>query len=169
MKRFYIVSLLFYCFLAGLLCGTAMTIKYEKTVFKAREWKDVPIIANCYGGDFNQLYIDKSVKYWEDRGYKFAFIEQNPSDAICKNNFLDGFIILKKKNLNFGILAVTERQFSFSGNIKSATIYFSPGTYRLLNIINHELGHALGFGHVNIEGHLMHPDYDKMGDKFWIP
>ena len=169
MKRLYTVTLLFYCFLVGMMCGTAMIIKYERSTFQAWKWDDLPIIANCYGDDFNQLYIDKAVKYWNEQGHQFAYIEQNPPESVCKHNTLDGFIILKKKNLNYGTLAVTERKLSFGKKIRAATIYFSPGTYRLVNIINHELGHALGFGHVELEGHLMHPDYQKMGDKFWVP
>ena len=53
--------------------------------------------------------------------------------------------------------------------IVSAVIEFDVGTYRIDNVFEHELGHALGYGHVEIEGHIMHPLWEKMSPKFWIP
>ena len=35
--------------------------------------------------------------------------------------------------------------------------------------LEHELGHALGLGHVEVEGHIMHPMYMQIGRNFWIP
>ena len=33
----------------------------------------------------------------------------------------------------------------------------------------HELGHAFGYTHVELEGHIMHPSFNMMSGKFWIP
>ena len=155
-------------FILGFTVGTLGVETYERSVFQPWQWDDAPIIANCYGGDFNELYIVKAVDYWTTLGYDFAFIEQNPPDAVCDHDLLDGFIILKKKTLSPDTLALTKRKVR-TFNIRAATIYFNPGSYRLVNVIEHELGHALGFGHVEIDGHIMHPQFDKMSPKFWIP
>jgi predicted Zn-dependent protease len=37
------------------------------------------------------------------------------------------------------------------------------------NVMIHEVGHAMGYNHVSLDGHIMHPLWDKMTDKFWIP
>ena len=155
-------------FVVGFLAGTVAVDKYERSVFQPWQWKDPPIIANCYGGDFNELYLVKGVDYWTIKGYHFSFIEQNPPDIVCNEDFLDGFIILKKRTLHHGTLALTKRRVR-NFQIQSAVIYFNPGAYRLDNVIEHELGHALGFGHVEIDGHIMHPQFNKMTPKFWIP
>ena len=44
----------------------------------------------------------------------------------------------------------------------------NPGSYHYW-VYLHELGHALGFQHVNIKGHIMYPTINGFGPKFWIP
>ncbi|HIF38369.1 MAG TPA: hypothetical protein EYQ69_03915, partial [Gemmatimonadetes bacterium] len=69
------------CFLIGLLVGQVVVLTYEASVFHPWSWgeNDPPIIANCYGEDFGEIYIERAVKYWEDKaGEKIGFIEQNP-------------------------------------------------------------------------------------------
>ena len=78
-------------------------------------------------------------------------------------------ILLKKRNHNDPYtIALTERRVSL-GRIRAATIYFNPGSYRLEYVLEHELGHAFGFTHLEEEGHIMHPEYGKMGERFWMP
>ena len=154
--------------LLGIAIGTCMIIEYEQSTFKAYSWEDPPMIANCYGGDFNELYLKDSVEYWEKNGHKVAFIEQNPPDIICNEDFMDGWIILKKKRQDGLTIAYTKRRVVF-GKIRASTIYFNPGSYRLDYIIEHELGHAFGYRHVESDGHIMHPEHESMGPKFWIP
>ena len=31
----------------------------------------------------------------------------------------------------------------------------------------HELGHAFGYGHYDVKGHIMHSLYEQMGPMFW--
>ena len=113
--------------------GKAMVSSYEKANFHAWEWKEPPVIVNCYGEDFYEVYIVEAVNYWTVRGFDFAFIEQNPSEKICKHNKLKGFIILKKKTLHHSTLAMCERQI-VGLSINSAVIYFSPGSFKIQNV-----------------------------------
>ncbi len=154
--------------LVGISIGTCIVIEYEQSVFKAYEWDDPPMVANCYGGDFNELYIQQAVSFWENHGHKVAFIEQNPPDILCEAESMDGWIILKMKQQDGETLAVTKRRVAF-GKIKSSIIYFNPGSYRLENVIEHELGHAFGYKHIDEVGHVMHPEWGKMGPNFWLP
>lgn len=156
------------CLLLGISIGTCIIIEYEKATFKAYEWSEPPMIANCYGGDFNELYLKDAVEYWEKHGHEIAFIEQNPPDIICNEESMDGWIILKKKRKDGLTLAYTKRKVVL-GKIRASTIYFNPGSYRLEHVIEHELGHAFGYHHIEIEGHVMHPDQFHMGPNFWIP
>ena len=109
------------------------------------------------------------MEYWSAKGHEVAFIEHKPIRELCKNDHLDGFIMLKKRTFHDGgTLALTKRKVML-GKIRAATIYFNPGSYRLDHVIEHELGHAFGYTHLPEPGHIMHPDYDKMGPGFWVP
>ena len=75
------VTKFFYLFASlcvGILVGTGLVIQYENSTIQPWQWKDPPIIINCYGDDFNELYVVRGVDYWTMRGHQFAFIEQNP-------------------------------------------------------------------------------------------
>tara|TARA_B100000700_G_scaffold327969_1_gene444208 strand:+ start:1864 stop:2382 length:519 start_codon:yes stop_codon:yes gene_type:complete len=167
-SRFIILSSML---LAGFAIGTAAVFKYETSSFKPWGWApgDEPIVLNCYGDDFEEIYLDKPLKYWAEKGYNVAFVQQDVPSELCKESFIDGFILLKKRNHNDPYtIALTERRVAL-GRIRAATIYFNPGSYRLEYVLEHELGHAFGFTHLEEEGHIMHPEYEKMGSSFWMP
>ena len=158
-------------FVVGFALGTIGKVTYESSVFKPWVWKELPIIVNCYGKDFSEPQLVRAIDYWTLRGEGIGFYEMRPSKQICENKHLDGFIILRKAKrgfLNKNTLASTTRRTSL-GNMRSAVIYFSPGSQNLDLLIEHELGHALGFGHIEEEGHVMHPTYSKMGPAFYFP
>ena len=84
---------------------------------------------------------------------------------------IHGFIVLRKAGrfeFDGHTLANTRRRTS-GLIIKSVEIRYRPGSHNLDLINEHELGHAFGYAHVEIEGHVMHPIFDRMGPKFWIP
>jgi len=157
--------------LVGLAVGTAVVYDYEKSTFKPWGWAkgDEPIVLNCYGPEFEESYLKEPLRYWSEKGYSVAFVQQEKIGDLCNSDFIDGFIILKKQSFYDGsTIAVTKRRVSL-GRVRAATIYFNPGSYRLDYVIEHEFGHAFGFTHLPEEGHIMHPDYDKMGPGFWVP
>jgi len=150
-------------FFIGLFIGTALLLRYESTSNKPWSWDSPPIIANCYGDDFNNLYVVRGVDYWVLRNEEIAFIIDKPPNSVCKHDFLDGFIILKKGVMkNDSTLAYTKRKIRL-GSIRASTIYFSPGSFKLELLVEHELGHAFGYQHTDKKGHIMHPEYENMG------
>ena len=158
--------------LAGFLLGVGIKIAYEANTFKPYEWKTQPIIANCYGDDFSELQMTRAIHFWTMRGENIGFYEHNPPDSICDSKeMIQGFIVLRKAKwwqIDGPTLASTRRMTS-GFKLVGATILYKPGSQNLDLLNEHELGHALGFAHVEEEGHIMHPIYGKMGSKFWIP
>jgi len=172
MNRSRMIALCTVALTFGFALGTGLKITYESNAFKPYDWFDyAPIIANCYGADFSELQMLRAVDYWKARGHSIGFYEHNPPDNVCKaDSDVWGFIIIRKQSFSFGnsILAMTKR-ITTGLTIRSATITYSPGAQNLSLINEHELGHAFGYNHVDIEGHVMHPNYHKMGPRFWIP
>ena len=160
-------------FVSGFGVGLGIKLAYETSSFKPYRWNiaDGPIIANCYGKDFSELQMVRAVEYWVLRGEKIGFYEHDPPEEICQKKWAKGFIIIRKsEKLRFQstVLASTRRYTSFE-TIHGAIIDYKPGAHNLDLINEHELGHALGYAHVEIKGHVMHPLYHKMGRDFWIP
>ena len=160
-------------FVIGFTFGITFKILYESSSYKPYEWpaEKPPIIVNCYGKDFSKLQMVRAIDYWTLRGHRIGFYEHSPPEEVCKSEWIEGFIILrksKKLDHNGKTLANTRRYTSFT-TIKGAVINYRPGSFNLNLINEHELGHALGYSHVEIEGHVMHPHFDKMGRDFWIP
>lgn len=160
------------CFVLGFLIGLGIKLTYEANTFKPYEWKTIPIIANCYGEDFSELQMMRAIDYWTMRGHYIGFYEHSPPESICDSKeMIHGFIVLRKAKwweLDGSTLASTRRMTS-GFTLVSATITYRAGAHNLDLINEHELGHALGYAHIEEEGHIMHPIYGKMGPKFWIP
>ena len=156
----------------GFFIGIGIKFLYESRTFKPYEWDRPPIIANCYGDDFSEAQMVRAIHYWTIRGHHIGFYEHNPPQSICDSKeMIHGFIILRKARrfeMDVTTLANTKRMTSVF-IIKAVEIRYRPGSQNLTLINEHELGHAFGYAHVEIEGHVMHPIFDKMGPKFWIP
>ena len=160
------------CLFIGFLMGLGIKWAYETNTFKPYEWKTLPIIANCYGEDFSELQMIRAIDYWTIRGHPIGFYEHNPPESICKSkDMLQGFIVLRKAKwweLDGSTLASTKRM-TAGLRLLGATITYRAGSQNLDLLNEHELGHALGYAHIEEEGHIMHPIYGKMGEGFWVP
>jgi len=159
-------------FIIGFGVGLGIKLLYELKTFKPYTWDgNDPIVLNCYGEEFSELQMIRAIDYWVLRGHNIAFYEHSPPEMVCEQTDLEGMIILRKGNrrsLGESTLALTTRR-TTGLIIKSAEIFYQPGSFNLDLINEHELGHAFGFSHVEEVGHIMHPLYHKMGTRFWIP
>ena len=159
-------------FVVGFVFGLGIKFYYESVTFQPYHWDRPPIIANCYGSDFSELQMTRAIHYWTMRGHNIAFYEHNPPASICESDeMIHGFIVLRKAKwyeLAPETLASTRRMTS-GIIVKSAIITYRAKSHNLDLLNEHELGHALGFAHLEEEGHIMHPIYGMMGEGFWVP
>ena len=149
-----IASFLFFLFVACIFSAG----KHGKS-FPKYSWHSPPSIVNCISKeDMNPEIFDSAVKFWEDHGHVFLFKENYQGD-ICESETPYGFIVIKiSYELNFYTLGKTEKIFRKSLNeMKGSIIHLN---YFYINdglILTHEIGHALGYDHVDRIGHIMNP------------
>ena len=168
-RKFFLLCV---AFSIGFFIGLSIKLVYESSTFKPYAWESPPVILNCYGPNFSELQMIRAIHYWTIRGHHIAFYEHSPSPSICDSKeMVYGFIILRKAKwyeLAPETLASTSRM-TGGFSLKAATITYRKGSHNLDLLNEHELGHALGYAHLEEKGHIMHPLYSKMGEMFWIP
>jgi hypothetical protein len=153
----------------GFCLGIMVKTYYNYAVKKPNEWVTPPIIVNCLGDDINEETIKRAVDFWDKENEKVYFYQYERIDKICDypGEKINGMIVLREaKKLKADTLAQTH-VFTIGNKIIFADIVFRKDTYNYILLLEHELGHAFGYKHTPIAGHVMHPKYDFMGDKFW--
>ena len=110
--------------------------------------------------------------FWEIRGQKIEGIIPDAPSGICNVAHIPDTIIIRRAprdKLKMGQLAVTERRSDLQNNMISSVIWFDDRRLNEPWIIEHEIGHGLGYAHVNVKNHVMNPWAPSMGPEFWIP
>ena len=149
-----IASFVFFLLVACLFSAS----KHQKP-YPVYEWKLPPSIVNCIEPiDMNPAIFEKATSFWEDQGHTFLFKENYTGD-ICDSPLPHGFIVIKiSYDLTFYVLGKTERVFRGETNEMEASIIYLNYNHAEDDIVLiHEIGHALGYVHVDEIGHIMNP------------
>jgi len=125
------------------------------------QWEKPPNIKVC--DDIPIEKVSYAVEWWKMRGYKFGYIMR----SNCLSKHAPGYIVV----------TLPDQGFNFSKNLARTHIARSKDlqTIRWAHIevtdphkkrlIEHEIGHALGWTHASIDNHIMHPSWQQGG---WI-
>jgi len=144
----------------------------KRTPFIKSYWSYPPDILLCHDSGVSDTRLRKAMKYWERLGYEFGkiIIESNPSQ--CIDNDTRGLITILLFNNTIDIgpnLAVTKVYYNTKAKyILRAQIFISPYSAKKERVLEHEIGHALGWSHFNRRYHMMHENdreggHDSMG------
>lgn len=161
----------FFLFSIFLLSFFSMNIvKYHTHIItKERpQWTNPPIVVNCYITLFPEKRLNDAIDFWENNGNELYLMSTEYIYEACKHEELEGFILIKRAKINkldIDVLGLTSIKSEFN-EIKHATIYLKNGTFYYPNLLEHELGHALGFPHIDVQGNIMNPIYDNTGLDF---
>ena len=161
----------FVAILIGLFGGALLGYVYfhvsENSKFRVASWRTPPILVDCTHGSLKATRIETAVDFWKEYDHHLAFVELNPSNFVCSQEQIDGFIIIKNADLGWPVMGETTRMGNINGKINSAVIELQVGSANMPKLLEHELGHAFGYTHVDELGHIMHPDLDYTGYNFW--
>jgi len=130
-------------------------------------WKRTPTIIVCEYAPINEDAIKKALKFWEALGYNF-FTTQYKYDPLdkCKSKAPVGYILIhlitQGIKLDDDFLAETHFYVDNDHNeIEWAIIYMRSEIKE--TVLEHEMGHALGFLHFNRINHLMNAKWTQGG------
>jgi len=128
------------------------------------QWNSAPTIRVCNIAPTSVREVATAAKWWQDLGYEFDLIYS----TNCVNTIQFGTITV---TLDEGRLLMNNLlgRTTFYSDTDTNEMYWvkielrSPYTTRVLE---HELGHALGWLHTRTEGHMMHPNHFDGGWDF---
>ena len=130
-------------------------------------WKRTPTVVVCEHAPITESNVNKAVQFWKDLGYRF-FTTQYHYDPLdkCTNPAPLGYIIVRlvHQDVRLDDDDLAQTHFFVDNDHKEiewAIIYMKPNVRE--TVLEHELGHALGFLHFNKINHLMNEKWTQGG------
>ncbi len=130
-------------------------------------WGYPPEILVCATGPVTMDRVEKAIKYWTKLGYTFGIVEEAPRDhygcATGKVPYNTIMIDIPSQSFKMGVhLGSTKtwrnndnEQHPRAAEIFKAKIEIIPAWGATERILEHEIGHALGWNDVTHTGHMM--------------
>ena len=130
-------------------------------------WKYTPTVVVCSGAPVTVKAVKQAVGWWKLHGHQF-FQAVTTDDSLdkCQAEYPEGFIVIHVGK---------QRMFTADDDLAETHFYIDEETQEiswakiflksapLERIMEHELGHALGFMHTMKVGHMMYPTWLRGG------
>jgi len=148
------------------LLGTASEVIFNNRVYtRSASWAIAPDIVICHGANIQIDEVESAIMWWQLRGYKFGrIIEKSPHER-CDESGMIGFITIEPtdQSFDYSFLAITDTMtHNTSGNILSSRIRIRSDVNKE-RVLEHELGHSLGWSHINRRNHIMNSVWNRGG------
>jgi hypothetical protein len=130
-------------------------------------WGLTPTVIVCEYAPISQVQINSAVNFWKRLGYKF-YTTQYKQDPLnkCLSDTPKGYIVIHliSREIKLEDSALAQTQFFVNNDtnkIEWAIIHMRSDIRE--TVLEHELGHALGFLHFNKINHLMNEKWTMGG------
>tara|TARA_Y100001963_G_scaffold9766_1_gene12470 strand:- start:4053 stop:4589 length:537 start_codon:yes stop_codon:yes gene_type:complete len=128
------------------------------------EWNSPPLIRICASTKVSVLRVQKAVSYWRMVGYEFDSIFLDHSLNCGEPRYGEIIVTLPTATTAPNHLASTRIYTEkITGNIAKAKIFIYPREATKQRVMEHEIGHALGWLHHPQKYHIMHPNWHLGG------
>lgn len=114
--------------------------------------------------------VKRSIRFWAKIGYKFRSVRNSINFYECSSRDpIPGHIRIRllksddKLNMNNKIAITIVEKYLSSNLIVGVDIVGQGFMIKKELSLEHEIGHALGWDHVFVEDHIMHPEWVKIG------
>ena len=129
-------------------------------------WEVDPIIKVCKVLRIPKSRVEKALSYWKKLGYTFDEVIYDDESISCAGKPLFGEIIITIPDQTFDYknIAITRRTINQDMNmIIYAKIFMQEKEISKERVLEHEIGHALGWNHTARSYHLMHKMWERGG------
>ena len=127
-------------------------------------WEVEPKIRVCASTKLTMYKVESAVKYWEKLGYNFKYVYKDYIIDCMHPRYGEIIITLPEAGFSGHHMASTRIYTSNrTGQIVMAKIFILPKNGNKERVLEHELGHALGWSHYNQKMHIMHPTWKYGG------
>ena len=130
-------------------------------------WKRTPTVVVCEYAPVTKSDVDKAVQFWKDLGYRFFTTQYHyaPLDK-CKSTAPIGYIIVRliHQDIQMDEDSLAQTHFFVNNDrneVEWAIIYMKSDIRE--TVLEHEIGHSLGFLHFNKINHLMNKTWTQGG------
>ena len=128
------------------------------------EWLVTPTIRICASSEVSVYRTSRASRYWEARGYSFDGIFVDSSAQCMIPRYGEIMVAIPSGGFSDHHMASTRLYTSKkTGEILKAKIHILPSNSRKDRVLEHELGHALGWSHYPQRYHIMHPTWKDGG------
>ena len=185
MKKISFVYLLMF-FMAGTVSHSSETIHVEvpifdeidvqelppkrqqEVIFRSRpfinsHWKFPPDIRLCTASGVSETRLGQAMQYWNKLGYTFGsvIIDDNSITCVQGGTYFEITILLVTNDIPIEAnLALTKTYIHReTRELTRARIYINSRAATKERVLEHEIGHAMGWSHFNRKYHMMNRDY----------
>tara|TARA_Y100001963_G_C6757000_1_gene437434 strand:+ start:369 stop:902 length:534 start_codon:yes stop_codon:yes gene_type:complete len=128
--------------------------------YKNASWRHPPEIRVCSDTKVTAFRINHAVSYWQKLGYKFGSVSVDNSINCTKAYYGEILITLPDSSFDNTKIASTRIYSKISTDeIVKAKIFIMPKDSKKARVLEHEIGHALGWAHYNKKFHIMHSNW----------
>jgi len=134
--------------------------------YSTGKWKMPPLIKICKELNISQTRIQIAIAYWKNSGYDFHDIIFDYDSIECLGDYYRSDIIITTvdQSIEENHLASTRTSVNIkTGYILKAKIFIREKDINRPRVLEHELGHALGWKHYPQYLHIMHPEWESGG------
>ncbi len=128
-------------------------------------WPSQPTVVICKNAPTSTGAVESAVSWWRSLGYRFWMTVPDSIHYGCLMGNPEGNILIKlidNRGVNPNNLATSYIYYNEdSGEILWAEILLREEPRE--RVLEHEIGHALGWLHYPKKNHIMHPEWVKSG------
>lgn len=130
-------------------------------------WNQAPTVRLCTESGVRESRVRRALGVWERMGYQFGPVVVDDGSLICRHGGITGEIIIILPNhgapIGKNIALARTMKDTDTGEILRAQIFITPHGGEKLLVLEHEIGHALGWRHHMERYHLMNPSWPQIG------